>query len=63
MFLPTIGKRAFAGSSVKLITVPASVTSIAPDAFEGCGNVAFIAPAGSAAEAYANEHSFIVITQ
>lgn len=59
----TIGARAFAGSSVKLITVPASVTSIAPDAFEGCGNVAFIAPAGSAAEAFAMANGFPVVSE
>ena len=34
--LESIGKKAFAGSSVKKINLPASLTSIADDAFSGC---------------------------
>lgn len=34
-----IGPRAFAQSTLQEITIPGSVTSIADDAFEGCGNL------------------------
>lgn len=46
----TIESRAFADCTrLQSVTIPSSVTSIAPDAFEGCGNITVITPAGSTA--------------
>ncbi|MBQ6326532.1 MAG: leucine-rich repeat protein [Clostridia bacterium] len=46
----TIGTRAFAGCDrLTLVELPASVTSIADDAFEKSANVCVLAPAGSSA--------------
>ena len=43
-----IGSRAFADSpSLERITIPASVTAIAPDAFANCASLTIHAPAGS----------------
>ena len=53
----TIGARAFANcDSLLRIDIPATVTSIAADAFNGCANVTIYAPAGSYAESYAAEN-------
>lgn len=50
----TIGKQAFYGSeSLKYVEIPASVTAIADDAFDGCDDVVIYAPAGSKAIAVA----------
>jgi len=55
--LEQIKSRAFAGNTGLLcIEIPQSVTDIAPDAFDGCANLSFLCPRGSAAEAYAKEH-------
>lgn len=43
---------AFAYSGVKRITIPATVISIAENAFEGVTGLTIVAPAGSAAEAF-----------
>lgn len=52
-----IGARAFANCrDLAWIRIPASVTDIAENAFEGCGDAAIIAPENSAAQAYAFEH-------
>ena len=52
-----IGTRAFADcSDLTEIVIPASVTSIADDAFSGSGKVSITAPAGSFADAYAAQH-------
>jgi len=50
----TIGERAFANCGGLLIAeIPASVTSIASSAFEGCSNLTIVAPTGSAGHRYA----------
>lgn len=46
-----IGSRAFAQSGVREAYIPASVTYIAEDAFEDCGNLKLFTPRGS----YAHE--------
>lgn len=54
----TIGKLAFSGcASLKLVHMPDSVTSIADDAFEGCGDVTFYCQSNNAAAAYAKAHN------
>jgi len=55
--LAEIGPMAFADCvRLRVIYMPTSVTSIAGDAFSGCGDVAIYAPAGSAAQAFALEN-------
>lgn len=58
--LERIGSRAFAENrSMVEIYIPASVTYIAPDAFEGCWNLVYIdGVPGSYAESYAEEHGY-----
>lgn len=58
--LVSIGARAFADCAELLnVYLPASLTDIADDAFEGCSDqVTFICPEGSAAQQYAQEHGF-----
>ena len=59
-FLTVIESEAFADlKDVDAISVPATVTSIADDAFDT--GVVIIAPAGSHAEAWAVSHGFKVI--
>ena len=54
----SIGSRAFAGNtSLKYITIPASVKEIASDAFEGCNSLTIRAPRGSAAAELATAHN------
>lgn len=54
-----IAQSAFEGcSALRRITLPASITSIAVDAFARCTDLTIIAPAGSAAQAFAAEHGF-----
>lgn len=51
----SIGARAFANSSLQYIELPASMESIADDAFEGCDELEVVAPEGSyAAEWWEN---------
>ena len=53
----TIGARAFADSAnLRTITIPASVTSIAADAFDGCTDLTIRTPKGSYASRYAAAH-------
>lgn len=53
----SIGARAFAGNTaLTAVYIPASVTDIADDAFEGCSSVRFICTEDSAAAAYADQH-------
>ena len=51
-----IGPRAFAGSSVKYIRIPASVTVIADDAFEGVTGLTVRGEEGSYAQAWCEVH-------
>ena len=62
--LVSIGARAFADCAALInVYLPASLTDIADDAFEGCSDqVTFICPEGSAAQAYAQEHGFSCMT-
>ena len=54
-----IGPRAFADApNLRFVTVPDSVNSIAPDAFEGCSLLTFFCSDSSAAAAYAEAHGF-----
>ena len=54
-----IGARAFAGCwSLKVVVIPESVTEIADDAFENLGRLIIVAPEGSAAETFADEHDY-----
>lgn len=58
--LTAIESQAFAGlTDVDAISIPATVKSIADDAFEG-SDIVIIAPAGSYAATWAQEHGFIV---
>jgi hypothetical protein len=60
----TIGKRAFADSDdLVFVNIPASVTTIAPDAFENVNGLTIIGAAGSAAESFAAEHGFAFIAE
>ena len=55
----TIGARAFADSAnLRTITIPASVTSIAADAFDGCTDLTIRTSKGSYASRYAAAHGF-----
>ncbi len=54
--LKTIGSKAFADSSIRSITFPASVTSIADDAFDHCAIVYAHAPEGAYANAWFKSH-------
>ena len=55
----TIGAQAFAHSSLSAITLPGSVTSIADDAFDGCGEVEVSAQEGTYAYDWAVEKGLI----
>ena len=50
--------RAFADCDLRQITIPASVTQIAPDAFEGCQNLVIRGYVGSFAEQYAEQYHY-----
>ena len=54
--LKTIGSKAFADGSIRSITFPASVTSIADDAFDHCAIVYAHAPEGAYANAWFTSH-------
>ena len=60
----SIGGRAFAQSwNLRQIAIPASVTSIADDAFEGCVSLRIVGKSGSAAETYAREKGYLFIEE
>ena len=60
----TIGASAFERhSEITDITIPASVTTIAWFAFDGCTNMTIHAPAGSYAETYAKENNIPFIAE
>ena len=60
----SIGARAFSGStSLSMIEIPASVTFIAPDAFDGCTSVVIRTTPGSYASRYAAEHGLNCVTE
>lgn len=57
-----IGARAFAAcEDLAWIRIPSSVTAIADDAFEGCGNLVIISPENSDAQTYAYNHGLMWI--
>ena len=55
----TIGARAFAGSGLKRIEIPDSVTKIADNAFDGISGLTIVSSSGSYAQQYADQHSQI----
>ena len=57
-----IGERAFADcAKLRQVKIPASVTTIADNAFEGCGEgLVIVAPKGSMAESFAQAHGITV---
>ena len=55
----TIGSRAFAYSGLEQIYIPASVTVIPSDAFDGVQNLTIVSPFDAPARAYAFEHQRI----
>jgi hypothetical protein len=55
----TVGAGAFRNSGVRTVTLPASVTKIAADAFDGCGKLIFITDSPAAAE-YAEGKGILV---
>ena len=59
----SIGPRAFADcTQLTSITIPASVTEIADDAFDGCSGVTIVTSQGSAADtAFSNKSGFTVL--
>jgi hypothetical protein len=60
----TIGTSAFERhSEITDITIPASVTTIAWFAFDGCTNMTIHAPAGSYAETYAKENNIPFVAE
>ena len=60
----TIGTSAFERhSEITDISIPASVTTIAWFAFDGCTNMTIHAPAGSYAETYAKEHNIPFVAE
>lgn len=56
--LTAIGSEAFAGGSFACVSIPESVTSIAPDAFGNRTSLTIIGVPGSAAEIFAQNHGF-----
>ncbi|MBE5806757.1 MAG: hypothetical protein E7317_00235 [Clostridiales bacterium] len=57
--LKSIGAKAFMNcTKLKGIYIPASVTSIAPDAFSGCSGFTIYAPSGSVAEVFAENKDY-----
>ena len=56
--LTEIGSEAFAGGSFACVSIPAGVTSIAPDAFGNRTGLTIIGVPGSAAEDFARAHGF-----
>lgn len=53
----TIGSKAFVNSGLSKIYIPATVSYIAPDAFDGT-NVSIVTPDGTYAKEFADEHGF-----
>ena len=56
--LMEIGEEAFAGGMFSSVYIPASVTTIADNAFGNTQNLTILGNAGSTAEAYAEAHGF-----
>lgn len=56
-----IGPRAFADSGLASVNLPASLVSIADDAFEGCEGLSVSAPEGSYAYDWCIEHELILL--
>lgn len=50
-------------SNLRVVIIPASVTSIAPGVFENCNRVTIVAPAGSYAEQYCRDNWIVCNTK
>ena len=59
----TIGARAFAESGVRVLSIPSTVTSIADDAFEGCGRLLFLTGGNDVISAFARSHGVFIVPQ
>ena len=60
----TISARAFANcGELRRIIIPASVTAIADDAFDGCPHITILGEAGSAAEAWADSQHMLFLAR
>ncbi len=59
----SLGKRAFADSTLMRIYIPASTVNIAEDAFEGSRLSEICGVSGSKAEEYANEHNILFVAE
>ena len=60
--LKEIGEGAFTNSGITAVMIPAAVTSIAEDAFEGCPDLVIYCYEGSSAHHYAMEKGIRFIT-
>lgn len=54
-----IGSKAFANSAVRVVEFPGPVTSIAGDAFDGCGKIMFVST-DKTVKTFAKDHGFVV---
>ena len=61
---PVLGRENFRSCrNLEVAVIPASVTRIAYNVFDGCSRLTIVTPAGSYAEAWAREHFFPVDTE
>ncbi len=55
-----IGSKAFADSAVRTVVIPGPITSIADDAFDGCGRIMFISK-DKKVKIFAADHGFVAV--